>query len=254
MSDSMLDDLQKLKGERIAKRIARSGVCSRRAAEKLIEEERVTVDGNVVTTPATIVTDRSSIKIDGELLKDSERTRLWLFHKPRGIITSHKDTHGRETVFDLLHPDLPRVISVGRLDYNTEGLILLTNDGELSRYLELPETAWVRRYRARVYGKVKMRALEGLKNGSVINGVEYGPITVEHDKNQSKGHNNWLTLSLKEGKNREIRKVLESFNLKVNRLIRLSYGPFQLGNLPESQTKEVAYKVLQEQIDSQYIK
>lgn len=250
----MLDDLQKLKGERIAKRIARSGVCSRRAAEKLIEEERVTVDGNLVTTPATIVTDRSSIKIDGELLKDSEHTRLWLFHKPRGIITSHKDTHGRETVFDLLPPDLPRVISIGRLDYNTEGLLLLTNDGELSRYLELPETGWVRRYRARVYGKVKMRALEGLKNGSVINGVEYGPITIEHDKNQSKGHNNWLTLSLKEGKNREIRKVLESFNLKVNRLIRLSYGPFQLGNLPESQTKEVAYKVLQEQIDSQYIK
>lgn len=233
-------------GERIAKRMARAGLCSRRDAERWIEQGRVKVNGSVLTTPACVVTDADTIEVDGKPINVREETRLYLYHKPAGLVTSHQDEKGRKTVFDSLPKQLGRVISVGRLDLNTEGLLLLTNDGELSRYLELPSTGWSRKYRVRVHGRVDERKLEGLKNGVTIEGVEYKSIEAALDSKQ--GANSWLTITLREGKNREIRKVMEHLGLQVTRLLRLSYGPFNLGQLPKGGVQEVKSGVLRAQI------
>lgn len=233
-------------GERIAKRMARAGLCSRREAERWIEQGRVKVDGAVLDTPAVKVTDRSRIEVDGKLLPAAEETRLWRYHKPAGLVTSNRDELGRDTIFDHLPPDLPRVITVGRLDLNSEGLLLLTNDGELARKLELPATGWTRRYRVRVHGRVEQSALDKLKRGITIDGIRYESIVATLDKQQ--GSNAWLTVSLREGKNREIRKVMEHLGWPVSRLIRLAYGPFQLGKLASGGVESVAGKVLREQL------
>ena len=232
--------------ERIAKFIARSGVCSRREAEELIKQQRVSVNGVVVETPAFNVEGTEKIKIDGEKLPETEKTRVWIYHKPAGLVTSHKDEKGRQTVFDNLPAGMPRVISVGRLDLNSEGLLILTNSGELSRKLELPSNGWSRRYKVKVHGKVGKAKLEGLEKGCEIDGVVYGAIKVVVDSEQ--GTNAWLTVTLQEGKNREIRKVMKSLGLEVARLIRVSYGPFQLGSLKKGEVREVPQKVLKEQL------
>jgi 23S rRNA pseudouridine2605 synthase len=236
------------KGERIAKRLARAGLCSRRDAERWIADRRVSVDGKVLDTPATIVTEASLIMVDGKPLPDSDRTRLWRYHKPAGLVTSHKDPQGRTTVFERLPDDMPRVISVGRLDLNSEGLLLLTNDGELARRLELPSTGWLRRYRVRVHGTPEPAALVALEKGITVDGVTYGSIKAVLDRQQ--GANAWLTVGLKEGKNREIRKVMEHLGWSVSRLIRIAYGPFQLGLLPSAEVEEVPPKALKEQLGS----
>ena len=232
--------------ERIAKFIARSGVCSRREAEELIKQQRVSVNGVVVETPAFNVEGTEKIKIDGEKLPETEKTRVCIYHKPAGLVTSHKDEKGRQTVFDNLPAGMPRVISVGRLDLNSEGLLILTNSGELSRKLELPSNGWSRRYKVKVHGKVDKAKLEGLEKGCEIDGVVYGAIKVVVDSEQ--GTNAWLTVTLQEGKNREIRKVMKSLGLEVARLIRVSYGPFQLGSLKKGEVREVPQKVLKEQL------
>jgi len=236
------------KGERIAKRLARAGLCSRRDAERWIEEGRVAVDGKVLKTPAFLVTDDSLIVVDGKPLAAADRTRLWRYNKPAGLVTSHKDPQGRTTVFERLPQDMPRVISVGRLDLNSEGLLLLTNDGELARRLELPSTGWLRRYRVRVHGAPEPAALAALEKGITVDGVTYGSIKAVLDRQQ--GSNAWLTVGLKEGKNREIRKVMEHLGWSVSRLIRIAYGPFQLGLLPEGDVEEVPTKALKEQLGS----
>lgn len=232
--------------ERIAKVMARAGLCSRREAERRIVAGRVVVDGETLTTPAFTVTPESKIIVDGKLLGAPERTRLWRYHKPAGLLTSHGDPQGRATVFERLPKELGRVISVGRLDYNSEGLLLLTNDGGLARKLEKPATGWTRRYRVRVHGRVDEQKLQGLAGGVAVEGVRYGPIEAQLDKSQ--GANAWLTIAIKEGKNREIRKVMEHLGLTVNRLIRVAYGPFQLGNMVRGQVSEVPAKVLREQV------
>jgi 23S rRNA pseudouridine2605 synthase len=232
--------------ERIAKVLAHVGLCSRRDAERWIAEGRVTVDGRVLTTPAVTVTAQSDVRVDGKPLPAPERPRLWRYHKPAGLVTTHRDEKGRPTVFDALPKELPRLLSVGRLDLNSEGLLLLTNYGGLARRLELPSTGWMRRYRVRVHGEVEPARLETLEKGVTIDGVSYGPIRAGLDRRQ--GSNAWLTMSLREGKNRELRRVLEHLGLQVTRLIRLSYGPFQLGNLPRGAIDEVPRKVLAEQL------
>ena len=234
--------------ERLAKFIARSGVCSRRDAEQIIKQGRITVNGNIISTPAFNVEGSEKILLDGEKISGPEKTRLWLYHKPAGLITTHKDTHNRETVFAHLPKSMPRVISVGRLDLNSEGLLLLTNSGELSRALELPQNAWKRRYKVRVHGFVLPQKIAELTKGVTIDGVQYGPVQIEVES--TKGSNSWLLVTLSEGKNREIRKLMKSINLEVARLIRISYGPFQLGNLPKGEVKEVPQKVLHEQLGS----
>lgn len=234
------------KGERIAKVMARAGLCSRREAESWILEGRVQVDGETLTSPAFTVTIENKIVVDGKALPKQENTRLWLYYKPKGLLTTHKDELGRPTLFDSLPKDLPRVISVGRLDFTSEGLLLLTNDGELARHLELPSTGWTRRYRVRVHGKVDLLTLEKLKNGITVEGIHYGSIIASFDRQQ--GDNAWLTVSLKEGKNREIRRVFEHLGWPVNRLIRISYGPFQLGTLEPSSIKEISQKILKDQV------
>ena len=236
------------KGERVAKVIARAGICSRREAERYIEQGRVSVNGKVLTSPAVVVTQEDKIIVDKKALPVKERTRVWRYYKPVGLITSHKDPQGRPTVFDSLPDSLPRVISVGRLDLNSEGLLLLTNDGELARRIELPSTAWVRRYRVRIHGEMTADIAGKLAQGVVVEGIRYAPAQVVIDKKQ--GTNTWLTVSLKEGKNREIRKLMEAFGFKVTRLIRISYGPFQLGALPKGGIEEVKAKVLSEQLGS----
>lgn len=234
------------KGERIAKVLARAGVCSRRDAERMILEGRVSVDGKRLDSPAVNVVPAQRVLVDGKPLPAAEPPRLWCYHKKKGLMTSHKDPEGRPTVFEKLPAELPRVISIGRLDFNSEGLLLLTNDGELARRLELPETGWMRRYRVRVYGTAEPAKLGVLAKGVTIEGVHYGPITAVVD-NQERS-NAWLTVGLREGKNREVRRVLEHVGLPVNRLIRIAYGPFQLGNLEPGQVREVPGKVLTDQL------
>jgi 23S rRNA pseudouridine2605 synthase len=232
--------------ERIAKRIARAGLCSRREAERWIEQGRVRVDGTVLTTPAFTVTDDNSVVVDGKPLPAKQETRLWRYHKPPGLVTTNRDELGRDTIFDHLPKNLPRVLTVGRLDLNSEGLLLLTNDGDLARTLELPATGWTRRYRVRVYGRVDQAKLEPVKRGVTIEGVGYDAIVATVDKQQ--GSNAWLTVSLREGKNREIRRVMEHLGWPVSRLIRLAYGPFQLGKLKSGEVEPVPHKVLREQM------
>ncbi|HAD87924.1 MAG TPA: rRNA pseudouridine synthase [Rhodospirillaceae bacterium] len=240
--------------ERIAKVIARAGLCSRREAERWIEAGRVQVDGKKLTTPAHTVTAASHILVDGKPLPGKEKARLWRYHKPVGLMTTHKDPEGRPTVFDRLPRELPRVVSVGRLDLNSEGLLLLTNDGELARRLELPSNGWNRRYRVRVHGQVTPEDLAKLAKGVTVSGVRYAPIRAQIDETakdgtaRKGGANTWLTVALTEGKNREIRKVMEYLGLSVNRLIRTSYGPFQLGNLGRGEVDEIKGKVLKEQL------
>ena len=224
-------------GERIAKVMARAGLASRREAEAWIAAGRVSVNGAVISSPALNVTAKDRIAVDGQPLPRRERTRLFLYHKPRGLVTTHIDPQGRPTIFGALPKNLPRLISVGRLDMNTEGLLLLTNDGGLARVLELPATAWLRSYRVRALGRVTQEALDRLRNGITIEGIRYGAIEATLDREQ--GANIWLTFAIREGKNREVRKVLESLGLKVNRLIRVSYGPFELGALDDGAVKEV---------------
>lgn len=236
------------KGERIAKVMARAGLCSRRDAENWILDGRVRVDGKTLESPAFCVTSKNRIMVDGKLLPSAEATRLWLYYKPRGLVTTHKDEMGRQTIFESLPPELPRVISVGRLDLNSEGLLLLTNDGELARHLELPSTGWVRRYRVRLHGKVDPLELTKLANGIIIDGVHYGSIMAALDRQQ--GDNAWLTVSLQEGKNRELRKVFEFLGWPVSRLIRTSYGPFQLGTLEPGNIKAVTPKIFKDQLGS----
>jgi 23S rRNA pseudouridine2605 synthase len=232
--------------DRIAKVLARVGLCSRREAEQWIAEGRVAVNGVVLTTPAKTVGSDDEITVDGKPLPKRERTRLWLFHKPRGLVTTTRDEAGRPTVFAALPKDLPRVVSVGRLDINTEGLLLLTNDGGLARVLELPSTGWMRRYRVRAHGKTTQAALDRLANGVVIDGVQYGAVEAALDRTQ--GGNLWLTIGIREGKNREVKRVLAHLGLSTNRLIRVSYGPFQLGELASGEVREVRGKVLRDQL------
>ncbi len=232
--------------ERIAKRMARAGVASRRDAERMILFGRVTLNGAVLTTPATVVGPEDVITIDGQPLPEKQPARLWRYHKTRGVMTTHRDPEGRPTLFDSLPKTLPRVISVGRLDYGSEGLILLTNDGELARKLELPATGWTRRYRVRVHGRVEPERLADLAKGVTVEGIKYGPIEAALDREQ--GTNAWLTLALKEGKNREVRRVMEHLGLPVTRLIRTAYGPFQLGQLGPGEIDEVPKKVVREQL------
>lgn len=234
------------KSERIAKVIARAGLCSRREAERWIGEGRVSVGGAVISTPALSVGPEDVIVVDGKPLPAIQSARLWRYHKPPGILTTHHDPRGRPTVFDHLPPTLGRVIAIGRLDMSSEGLLLLTNDGELARWIALPATGWLRRYRVRAFGQVDDAALARLKAGITIDGLSYGPIEAHIDA--QKGANVWLNVGLREGKNREIRVVLEHLGLQVNRLIRISYGPFQLGNLPRGEVHSVPQKVLLEQI------
>lgn len=233
-------------GERIAKVIARSGLCSRRDAERMIDAGRVRLNGRVLTSPAVNVTEADDVRVDRKPLPKTEGPQLWRYHKPAGLITSHKDPEGRPSVFDNLPADLPRVISVGRLDMSSEGLLLLTNDGSLARTLELPATGWLRRYRVRAYGAISQETLDGLKQGIEIEGVKYGAIDAAIERVQR--DNVWLTMALREGKNREVRRVLEAFDLKVNRLIRVSYGPFQLGDLKPGKVAKVPDKVLRDQM------
>lgn len=232
--------------ERIAKIMARAGVCSRRDAERLIAEGRVSVNGQVLETPAFLASFADDILVDGDPIPKPEGTRLFLYHKSAGLVTTARDDHGRHTVFDDLPQGLPRVISVGRLDLNTEGLLLLTNDGELSRYLELPATGWVRTYRVRAYGHPSESDIQALAAGITYQGVHYGPIEVIIDR--ERGDNTWMTMLLREGKNREIRNVMEAIGLRVNRLIRVSYGPFELGGLPEGEVVEVKPDVMKKEL------
>jgi 23S rRNA pseudouridine2605 synthase len=238
-------------GERISKIMARAGVASRRDCERMILEGRVSLNGKVLTTPAVNCTPDDKIEVDGQPIGAIERTRLWIYYKPAGLVTTNYDPEGRPTVFDNLPEDLPRVISVGRLDINTEGLLLLTNDGGLARMLELPTTGWLRRYRVRAYGAINQEKLDSLKEGIAVDGVFYGAIEATLDRQQ--GHNVWITMGLREGKNREIKNVLGALGLDVNRLIRISYGPFQLGELEEGDVVEVRSRTLREQLGPRLI-
>src|SRR5271165_7395488 len=233
-------------GRRIAKVIARSGLCSRRDAEAWIAAGRVSVNGQMLESPAYSVTEADDVRVDGTPLAAPERTRLFLFHKPRGLVTTARDPDGRATIFDALPPDLPRVVAIGRLDINTEGLLLLTNDGGLARVLELPSTGWLRRYRARANGSTDQTRLDTLSRGVTIEGIDYAGVEARLDRVQ--GANVWISLGLREGKNREVKRLLEHLGLGVNRLIRLSYGPFQLGEMADGAIEEVKTRILADQL------
>jgi 23S rRNA pseudouridine2605 synthase len=237
---------EKKSGERIAKVVSRAGLASRRDAEEWIVQGRVTVNGRVINSPALDVTANDVVTVDGKPLPPRERTRLFMFHKPRGLMTTHSDPEGRPTVFDNLPEGLPRLISIGRLDFNTEGLLLLTNDGGLARALELPDTGWLRRYRVRAHGEVTQAQLDELKKGVEVDGVKYGSIDATLERDQ--GANVWLVFAIREGKNREVRNVMAHLGLEVNRLIRVSYGPFQLAELAEGEVEEVKTRVLRDQL------
>src|SRR5271156_1922995 len=238
-------------GERIAKVIARAGLASRRAAEEWGAAGRVAVNGTVIDSPPLNVTVHDRISVDGEPLPARERTRLFLYYKPRGLMTSHADPQGRPTIFERLPKDLPRLISVGRLDFTTEGLLLLTNDGALARVLELPATGWLRRYRVRAHGAVTQTQLDDLSKGVTISGIHYGAIDASIERVQ--GSNLWLSFAIREGKNREVRTVLGHLGLDVTRLIRVSFGPFQLAELAEDQVEEVKTRVLREQLGTKLV-
>lgn len=233
-------------GDRIAKVLARAGIASRREAEKIVEAGRVTVNGKVVLTPALNVTDRDRIVVDGKALAEPEAPRIWLYHKPAGLVTTERDEKGRDTVFDALPDDMPRVMSVGRLDINSEGLLLLTNDGALKRTMELPATGWLRRYRVRIKGSLSEAKLDELREGITVDGVRYAGVEVKFDRQQ--GANAWLTMGLREGKNREIRRLMEAMGVVVNRLLRISYGPFQLGTLKPGAVEEVKQRIVRDQM------
>lgn len=235
-----------VQGERIAKRLARAGLCSRREAERWIGAGRVAVDGKVLDSPAVVVGPGDRITVDGKPLPAAQATRLWRYHKPKGLICTVRDEAGRDTVFDALPADLPRVMSVGRLDVNSEGLLLLTNDGGLARRLELPSTGWARRYRARVFGRPDPEQLAALAQGISVDGVHYAPIEAALERQQ--GGNAWISLLLREGKNREIRKIMEHLGLKVNRLIRISFGPFRLTGLEPGAVREAPARILADQL------
>lgn len=259
------DNTSNFEGERIAKRLARAGVCSRRDAERLIADGRVSVDGKVLASPAFNVTDKNLIEVDGKPLGAAEDTRVWRYHKPAGTITTSRDPRGRPTVFEKMPPEMPRVVSVGRLDFNTEGLLLLTNDGELARHLELPANAWLRRYRVRVYGDVNPAKLASVAKGVTISGIRYEPIKIEMEEEKETGavtvatahqrgrrvvapRNKWLAVTIREGKNREVRKIMEYLDLQVTRLIRVAFGPFPLGKLPRGGIEEVPRRVLRDSL------
>ena len=251
-ASSVADESANAPAMRIAKHLARVGLCSRREAERWIEQGRVRLNGKLLDTPAVTVSPKDRIEVDGEPLPMMERTRLWLFNKPSGQVTTNHDPEGRTTVFERLPETLPRVLSVGRLDINTEGLLLLTNDGGLARALELPSTGWLRRYRVRAHGKVTQEQLDELENGIAVDGVLYGSIQAELERQQ--GTNVWLTFAMREGKNREVKKVLAALDLDVNRLIRISYGPFQLGDLESGQVREVRGKTLRDQLGAKLVR
>ncbi len=232
----MADDSSEA-GERIAKMIARVGICSRRDAEKLIADGRITLDGQKVVQQGTRARGDQTIAIDGRPLKHAEPTRLWRYHKPAGLVTTHRDPQGRPTVFEKLPLRMPRVVSVGRLDINSEGLLLLTNDGAFARQLELPAAGWERKYRARLFGKITQADLDKLALGTTLDGVRYGPVIA--DLERSRGAYAWATVSLKEGKNREVKRLMESLGCKVARLIRIQFGPFHLGQLDPGLTEEI---------------
>ncbi len=233
-------------GDRIAKVLARAGVASRREAERMIEAGRVSVNGKTITSPALNVTGKDKITVDGKPVSEPEPSRLWLYHKPSGLVTTTRDEKGRATIFDNLPEDMPRVMSVGRLDLNSEGLLLLTNDGGIKRKLELPSTGWLRKYRVRVNGRPKDEDFAPLRKGLVIDGERFLPMNVSLDRQQ--GANAWLTIGLREGKNREIRRAMEDIGYAVNRLLRVSYGPFQLGNLKPGEVEEIRRRVMRDQL------
>ncbi len=233
-------------GDRIAKVLARAGIASRREAERMIEAGRVTVNGKTIDSPALNVTPSDRITVDGKPVAEPEPARLWLYHKPTGLVTTNRDEKGRPTIFDNLPEDMPRVMSVGRLDLNSEGLLLLTNDGAIKRKLELPSTGWLRKYRVRINGRPKDEDFAPLRQGLVIEGEKFQPMTVTLDRQQ--GANAWLTIGLREGKNREIRRAIEDIGFTVNRLLRVSYGPFQLGNLKPGEVEEIRRRVLRDQL------
>ena len=234
------------RGERIAKWLARAGIASRRDAEVLLTTGRVRLNNVPVTHPATFVSPGDLVQVDGKLVDAPERTRLWRYHKPAGLVTTHKDPDGRATVFQKMPREMPRVVSIGRLDLNSEGLLLMTNDGGLARRLELPSTGWIRRYRVRVYGIVDPKALADLAGGVTVEGVRYGAIEAGLDSHR--GENSWLAIGLREGRNREVRRVMTHLGLQVTRLIRVSYGPFQLGLLQRGGVEEVPARVLRDQL------
>ena len=233
-------------GDRIAKVLSRAGIASRREAERMIEDGRVSVNGKTITSPALNVTANDRVVVDGKQVGEPDPPRIWLYHKPAGLVTTERDEKDRPTVFASLPENMPRVMSVGRLDLNSEGLLLLTNDGEVKRKLELPSTGWLRRYRVRINGSVSEAKLDELRAGITVEGIQYQPMVVTFDRQQ--GANAWLTVSLREGKNREIRRAMESIGLVVNRLIRVSYGPFRLGELKAGEVEEVKSKVLRDQL------
>ena len=233
-------------GDRIAKVIARAGIASRREAERMIEAARVSVNGTTISSAALNITPNDKVKVDGKPIEPAAPPRLWLFHKPLGLVSTTKDEQGRKTIFDALPEDMPRVLNVGRLDLNSEGLLLLTNDGEIKRQLELPSTGWLRRYRVRAKGQPAEKMLTPLRSGITLDGERFRPMNITIDRQQ--GANAWLTISLREGKNREIRRAMDHIGLSVNRLIRVSYGPFQLGTLKAGAVEEVRRKLMRDQL------